>query len=316
MKRAVRFKRFSSRIRAVVVIVTAVTLLIYNIVCYTSAGKILKEDFFSRSDSIMEKNNERLEEYMDEFSVNMGLVAENDILCDSLESGIYDGNVLLLIQNLTAMDRYTDNVEIYSKDLKISYKANDNLSGITQSDADKLFCDFNNTDRMYKTLFLKNGTDDYKLTVSRSIFRGGNCLGYILVYVDHTKIMENFDSARNFVNSEDVYILDSEKRIVSVESGKLLDAEYSTEKNKLEIKNTIFKQREIYEARVENLDMSVITFVAPTYVLKQLNRLVYQNIFISIIIFVLCILGAVSLGKSISEPIKEIKQYIEENISE
>ena len=62
--------------------------------------------------------------------------------------------------------------------------------------------------------------------------------------------------------------------------------------------------------------MSILTLIAPTYVLKQLYSLAYQNIFISIVILVLCVLGAVSLGKSISEPIKEVKSYIEENILE
>ena len=275
--------------------------------------KYIKDNTSVYDDFHGQKNNERLEEYMDEFTVNMGLVAENDILCDSLESGIYDGNVLLMIQNLTAMDRYTDNVEIYSRDFKISYKANDSFIGVTDIDTNKMFCDFNNTNRMYKTLFLKNGTEQYRLTVCRGVFRDGNCLGYILAYIDHNKILETFDTARNFVDSKDVYILDSEQRIVSVGSGRVLDAEYSAEDNVLNFKEN---NGEIYEARVENLDMSIFTVVAPTYVIKQLNRLVYQNIFISIVILVLCILGAISLGKSISEPIKEMKRYIEENISE
>ena len=316
MKKPVRFRQFSSRIRAVVIVVTAITLFIYNIICYASAKKILREDFFSRSDIIMEKTNEKLGEYMDGFSVNIGLVAENGILRSSLESGMYDGNVLLLIQNLAAMDRYIQNVEIYNKDLKIFYRVNDIPTGILQSDINKVLSSLDSTENKYKTLFMKSGEDKYKLSVCRTISQNDNCVGYMLVYVDCAQIVETFESANNFV-SNDIYIIDSEKNIVSAESGKLFDGEYSEEKGKLEVKKSNkFGQYEIYKAEVEKLDMSVVTLIASTYVLKQLYRLVYQNIFISIVILALCVLGAVSLGKSISEPIKEVKSYIEENILE
>ena len=317
MKKPVRLKRFSSRIRAVVIIVTAVTLFIYNIICYASAKKILEEDFFSRSDIIMEKTNEKLGEYMDEFSVNMGLVAENEILCNSLESGSYDGNVLLLIQNLAAMDRYIQNVEIYNKDLKIFYRVKNNTNDVLKSDIQKVFNDLSSTDKQYKTLFIKSGEDGYKLSVCRAITQNDSYVGYMLVDIDCSQIVETFESASNFVSSKNIYIIDSENNIVSAESGKLLDGEYFEEKGKLEVKGSNrFGQYEIYEAKVEKLDMSILTLIAPTYVLKQLYSLAYQNIFISIVILVLCVLGAVSLGKSISEPIKEVKSYIEENILE
>ncbi|MBQ6895367.1 MAG: cache domain-containing protein [Clostridia bacterium] len=317
MKKPVRLKRFSSRIRAVVIIVTAVTLFIYNIICYASAKKILEEDFFSRSDIIMEKTNEKLGEYMDEFSVNMGLVAESEILCNSLESGTYDGNVLLLIQNLAAMDRYIQNVEIYNKDLKIFYRVNNNTNDVLKSDIQKVFNDLSSTDKQYKTLFIKSGEDGYKLSVCRAITQNDSYVGYMIVDIDCSQIVETFESASNFVSSKNIYIIDSENNIVSAESGKLLDGEYFEGKGKLEVKGSNrFGQYEIYEAKVEKLDMSILTLIAPTYVLKQLYSLAYQNIFISIVILVLCVLGAVSLGKSISEPIKEVKSYIEENILE
>lgn len=317
MKKPVRLKRFSSRIRAVVIIVTAITLFIYNIICYSSAKKILEEDFFSRSGIIMEKTNEKLGEYMDEFSVNLGLVAESEILCSSLENGMYDGNVLLLIQNLAAMDTYIENVEIYNKDLKVFYRVNDNPTGILQSDINKVLSDLDSTENKYKTLFMKSGEDEYKLSVCRTISQNDNCVGYMLVYVDCAQIVETFESASNFVNNKNIYIIDSEKNIVSAESGKLFDGEYSEEKGELEVKGSNrFGQYEIYEAKVEKPDMSILTLIAPTYVLKQLYGLAYQNIFISIVILGLCVLGAVSLGKSISEPIKEVKSYIEENILE
>ena len=178
MKKPVRLKRFSSRIRTVVIIVTAVTLFIYNIICYASAKKILKEDFYSRSDIIMEKTNEKLEEYMDEFSLNMGLVAENEVLCNSLESGKYDGNVLLLIQNLAAMDRYIQNVDIYSKDFRIFYRTNDSLTNILKSNLDEVFDDLDCNEEIYKTLFIKSGEDDYQLSVCRTIIKNSNCLHF------------------------------------------------------------------------------------------------------------------------------------------
>ena len=138
-----------------VVIVTAVTLLIYNIVCYTSAKKILKEDFFSRSDVIMEKTNERLNDYMDEFAVNIGLMAENDIIRDSLESGEYDWNILPLIQNLTAMDRYMLNAEIYNRDMKSCYRANATPMVTPDSELQNIFKELENPEKLYGTLFFR-----------------------------------------------------------------------------------------------------------------------------------------------------------------
>lgn len=316
MKKAVRIRRFSSRIRAVVVIVTAVTLLIYNIVCYTSAKKILKEDFFSRSDVIMEKTNERLNDYMDEFAVNIGLMAENDIIRDSLESGEYDWNILPMIQNLTAMDRYTLNVEIYNRNMELFYRANATTVATPDSEMRKIFTSLENSEAPYGSLIVK--TDDgYVLTVIRSIHRNGRCLGYVVAYADHGQIVDAYESAGVFINEGDIYIADSNGSVVAAASGSMLDIKWSENSGRLTGGATDkFKQHEMYDARVEKLNMSVLTFVSPHYVMKQLERIVYQNIVVSAIIFIACILGAIELGKSISEPIEDMKRYIEENISE
>lgn len=309
-------RKFSTRVQAVVIIVSAITLILYNVMCYSSAKKILREDFFSRSDVVMKQMNEKVMDYIDEFAINMDLIAENEIICKSLKTGDYDWNILPMMQSLIAMDRYIINVEIYDKNLETRYKATDVLAIPLSNEIRKAFKDIEYMVSDYKTVLTPNN-DTYILSVVRKICVDKECVGYAVAYLDHKEIIKAYNNAEVFIESDDIFFVDSLQKIASAETGELLDASYSYKTLKLTGEDANrFKGDERYEARIDSISMSILTFVSPKHILRQLKQIAYTNAGISALIFVLCILGTLKLGKSISEPIQDVKQYIEKNITD
>ena len=264
----------------------------------------------------MKQMNEKVMDYIDEFAVNMDLIAENEIIRNSLETGEYDWNILPMVQSFIAMDRYILNVEIYNKNLDTRYRAKDIPAIPLSNGVRQMFKDIEYTESEYKTILTPNN-NSHILAVVRKISVDRKCIGYVLAYLDHKEITKAYNTAENLIEDNDIFFVDSLHRIAEAESGEMLDATYSYKTGKISGTDAEkFKVDEKYEVRIENLNMSILTFVSPMQVLKQLKQISYTNALISALIFILCIAGTLKLGKSISEPIDDVKQYIEKNITE
>ena len=242
------------------------------------------------------------------------MVAENEVICQSVESGLYNWSLLPTLQNLVAMDRNIINVEIYGLDQSIYYGANDILSAKNDKELVNAFEVLDNSGDTYKALLYETAPDWFQIVIIRSIISRGTRLGYIVLYMDRAQIIEAYHDTENFVKPDNIYISDTNGRIVSLNTG--------AKASRKEI-GTLFADEAggapadgIYTTFIDKLDMKVFFCPATENVSVQINRVMYKNIIISVLMFMVCVFGAHMLGRSISEPIEDIKRYLKENLSE
>lgn len=285
--------------------------------CYISAKKILQKDFYSRSSVVMEQINEKIDDYMDELETKVNLVANNNIIYNNLKYDNYDLRILPIIQNLTAMDRFIINSEIYSEDFALVYRANNVVTIAPEVDIRNLLSKNKNFGDSYQTLIVKNDKNGLSLSIVRNILQNDKLLGKIVLYIDYNQLLELVGEAESYIEEGNICIVDSSGKILSASTGKMLNKDYLSVNTDFKGKSIEgFNNNKIYWLNAENINLRIFTFVSPTYVLKQLDSIVCSNILISLVVFILSVFSAIILGKSISEPIEDMKRYIEENMSD
>ena len=311
---SVKIRKFSSRIRTIVVIVSGVSLIIYNVMCYFSAEKILSEDFFSRNDVIIEHANEDLDDHTNEILTDIDMVAEDEMICESLESGIYSWSFMPTLQNLVAMNRFIINAEIYRRDLNARTSANNIISLNSDEKLRSAFSELNNICNKYKALLLEAEPDDYHIIITRGIYRNDICLGYLAVYTDSRLILDAYSSADNFIKPDNIYISDNMGTVISVNT--CMPINHKQYSDLLSDQADRSARNGVHIVEIEELGLKLFVIASSENITEQINSLLCKNILISVLTFMVCVFGAYKLGKSISEPIDAIKRYIKENTSD